>query len=134
HPEPGVPLILTRVAGLPDMPVYTYVLSKARAIPKNWFHVVLNERKIDWLNGGTNYKKVVTDAINEAAGHGFVTEFAGKSDFLKGQIFQEGRWDTSKLAQIHDPALFVQQLLQMGFPRDQSMQALLRKYIPMPDS
>jgi hypothetical protein len=132
NPEPCVPLILTQVAAIPDMPVYAYVLGKARAFPKNWFHVVLNERKIDWLNGGSNYKTVVTDAINEAAGHGFVTEFAGKSDFLKGQIFQEGRWNTSTLAMIKDPAQFVQQLLQMGFPRDQSMQALLRKYIPMP--
>jgi hypothetical protein len=132
NPEPCVPLILTQVAAIPDMPVYAYVLSKYRAFPKNWFHVVLNERKIDWLNNGANYKQVVTDAINEAAGHGFVTEFAGKSDFLKGQIFQEGRWNTNLLATITNPAQFVQQLLQMGFPRDQTMQALLRKYIPMP--
>ncbi|HXU82567.1 MAG TPA: DUF2330 domain-containing protein [Polyangia bacterium] len=134
NPEPCVPLILTQVAALPDMPVYAYVLGKARAFPKNWFHVVLNERKIDWIGNGSNYKKVVTDAINEAAGHGFVTEFAGKTDFLKSQIYQDGRYNTAALAQIHDPAQFVQALLQMGFPRDQSMQALLRKYIPMPDS
>jgi len=132
NPEPCVPLILTQVAAIPNMPVYAYVLSKARAFPKNWFHVTVNERKIDWLNSGSNYKQVVTDAINEAAGHGFVTEFAGKSDFLKNQIFQEGRWNTSQLAQIQDPVLFVQQLLQMGFPRDPTMQALLRKFIPMP--
>jgi MYXO-CTERM domain-containing protein len=134
NPDACVPLILTRVAALPDMPVYTYVLGKYRAFPKNWFHVVVNEKKIDWLNNGSNYRKLVTDAINEAAGHGFVTEFAGKSDFLKAQIFQEGRWNTAALAEIHDPAQFVQQLLQMGFPRDSSMQALLRQYIPMPES
>jgi hypothetical protein len=134
NPEPCVPLILTQVAAIPNMPVYAYVLSKARAVPKNWFHVVLNERKVDWLNNGSNYKQVVTDAINDAAGHGFVTEFAGKSEFLKGQVFQENRWNTSQLAQIHDPAIFIQQLLQMGFPRDQTMQALLRKFIPMPQA
>jgi hypothetical protein len=132
NPEPCVPLILTQVAAIPNMPVYAYVLGKNRAFPKNWFHVVVNERKIDWLSNGSNYKQVVTDAINEAAGHGFVTEFAGKSDFLKGQIFQEGRWNTTALQKVTDPAQFVQQLLQMGFPRDQSMQALLRKFIPMP--
>ena len=134
NPEPCVPLILTQVAAIPNMPVYAYVLSKVRAFPKNWFHVTVNERKIDWLNNGSNYKQVVTDAINEAAGHGFVTEFAGKSAFLKNQVFQEGRWNTATLVQIVDPAAFVQQLLQMGFPRDQTMQALLRKFIPMPQS
>jgi hypothetical protein len=134
NPEPCVPLILTQIAAIPDMPVYTYVLSKARAFPKNWFHVVINDRKIDWLSNGSNYKQVVTAAINEAAGHGFVTEFAGKSDFLKQQIYQEGRFNTAQLAQVQDPALFVQMLLQMGFPRDQSMQALLRQFIPMPQS
>jgi MYXO-CTERM domain-containing protein len=132
NPEPCVPLILTRVAAVPDMPVHTYVLAKTRAFPKNWFHVAINERKIDWLNNASNYAKVATDAINEAAGHGFITEFAGSTAFLSNSVYVAGRWNLDQLSTIKDPAAFVAQLLQMGFPRDTTMQALLRKYIPMP--
>jgi hypothetical protein len=134
YPEPCVPLILTRIAALPDMPVLTYVLAKGRAFPRNWFHVEVNEKKINWIDGGSNYKDVVTQAINEAAGHAFVTEFAGTSDTMKTTIYREGQFDLAKLRLISDPVAFVQALLQMGFPRDQTMQGLLRKYIPMPES
>src|SRR5439155_8382956 len=102
--EPCVPLILTRVAAKPDMPVQVYVLGSARAVPENWFHVVIDLAKINWLQFGSNYRQLVTDAINQAAGHGFVTEFAGASSLLKDAIWKAGQYDTSKLAGITDPA------------------------------
>jgi hypothetical protein len=74
----------------------------------------------------------VTDAINEAGGHGFVTEFAGSSAFMKDVIYPPGHYDTTKLAGITDPAMLISALLVGGYPRDASMQALLRKWIPMP--
>jgi MYXO-CTERM domain-containing protein len=134
YPEPCVPLILTRVAAVPNMPVLTYVLGNGRAFPKNWFHVQVNQKKINWLDGGSNYKDVVTAAINEAAGHGFVTEYAGPSATLKSALYREGQYNLAQLRLISDPAAFVQALLSMGFPRDATMQGLLRKYIPMPES
>jgi MYXO-CTERM domain-containing protein len=132
--EPCVPLILTRIAAQPDMPVQVYVLGAARAFPENWFHVVVDEAKINWLSRGSNYRQVVTAAIDEAAGHGFVTEFAGSSAILKGAVYGAGQFDTAKLAGITDPGVLVQTLLQMGYPRDATMQALLRKWIPMPEA
>lgn len=134
NPEACIPLILTQVAAIPDLPVRAYFLSSHRTFPRNWFHVAINERRIDWLNGASNYNQVVTQAVNEAAGHGFVTEFAGKSDLLRNSVYQEGRWNLTDLRAITDPVAFLQQLLSMGFPRDQTMQALLRKHIPMPQA
>jgi hypothetical protein len=130
--EPCVPLILTRIAAQPNMPVQVYVLGAARAFPSNWFHVIPDLAKINWLQYGTNYRQVVTDAIDQAAGHGFVTEFAGASTLLKDRIWAAGQYDTSMLSGITDPAALVQALLVGGYPRDGSMQALLRKWIPMP--
>jgi MYXO-CTERM domain-containing protein len=129
-----VPLILTRIAAQADMPVQVYVLGGARAFPENWFHVVVDEAKVDWLSGGSNYRQLVTAAIDEAAGHGFVTEFAGSSSIMKDVIYKDGRFDTNKLAGITEPAILIQTLLQNGYPRDATMQALLRKWIPMPES
>jgi uncharacterized protein (TIGR03382 family) len=132
--QPCVPLILTQIAATPDMPVRAYILGEARAIPTNWFHVELNQKKIDWLNYGSNYEQVVTQAVDEASGHGFVTEYAGATTNLKGALWSEDRYDLEKLAKITSPAQFVMELLNQGFPRDAQMQALLRKHIPMPES
>jgi len=61
-----------------------------------------------------------------------VTEFAGASSLLKGSVAKPGQYDTSTLSGITDPATLVQTLLQNGYPRDSTMQGLLRKWIPMP--
>jgi MYXO-CTERM domain-containing protein len=133
-PDPCVPLILTKIAAQIDMPVQVYVLADHRAVPSNWFSVTIDQAKINWFNFASNYRDVVTSAINEAAGHGFVTEFAGSSALMKDAIYRAGQYDTSKLAGITDPAVLIQTLLQMGYPRDATMKALLRKWIPMPAS
>jgi len=132
--DPCVPLILTRIAAQPNMPVQVYTLGSARAFPQNWFHVQVNPARINWLQFGSNYRQVVTDAIDQAAGHGFVTEFAGSSALMAQVIYKPGQYDTTKLAGITDPAVLVQTLLTDGYPRDGTMKALLRKWIPMPQS
>jgi len=130
--EACVPLILTRIAATPDMPVRIWMLGKARAVPTNWMHVVINEKKNDWFNFGSNYNDIVTQAINEASGRAFVTEFAGELENTDKMLYWENRFDLDALKEIEDPAKFVQQLLNQGFPRNALMQQLLRTHIPMP--
>jgi hypothetical protein len=132
--NPCVPLVLTQIAASPDMPVQLYLLSDARVVPSNWLHVTVNPKKIDWLNGGSNYPDLVTQAVNEASGRAFVTEYAGSSALLDDLIYRDGQYDLATLRAIDDPAAFVMALLNQGFPRDTTMQALLRKHIPMPES
>ncbi len=136
-----VPLILTRVAAAPDMPVRIFVLGSARAVPTNWMHVVINQKKIDWISGGgfgfgagsANYTEVVTRAVNEAAGRAFVTEYAGDSSVLAESLWREGQFDTDKLAKITDAPAFIDELMAQGFPRDGQVQNLIKTYIPRPD-
>ncbi len=132
--DPCVPLVLTQIAAVPDMPVRIWVLGEHRVIPTNWLHVVLNEKKIDWVNRGVNYNDVVTQAVDEAAGHGFVTEFAGSSERFRDRFWTEDRYDLTPFAEMTEPGQLVQELLWAGFPRDATMQAILRKYIPMPQT
>lgn len=132
EPNPCVPLVLTQVAASPDMPVQLYLASQKRVVPTNWLHVVLNEKKIDWLNGGSNYDDVVTQAVDEAAGHAFVTEYAGTSSILKNLMYSEGQFNLERLATLSSPADYIDELMNQGFPRDASVIALLRKHIPMP--
>jgi Uncharacterized protein conserved in bacteria (DUF2330) len=130
--EACIPLILTRIAAVPDMPIFAFILGKERAVPRNWFEVEVNQKKIDWFTSGSNYRQLVTQAIDDGAGHGFVTEYAGSSAFMKGVLYTPGRWNLDRLSAITDPAAMLQAIQVMGLPRDQTMLSILRKHIPLP--
>ena len=130
--EPCVPLILTRIAASPDMPIRIYVLGEHRAAPSNWMHVEVNEKKINWIQGGFNYASLLNLAIDEAAGHGFTTEYAGPSDIMASTLWWEGRFDLEGLLSVGNATDFLQQLLWQGFPRDSQLQGLIKKHIPKP--
>src|SRR5690606_29011689 len=116
-----VPLVLTQIAAVPDMPVQLFLLAEHRVVPTNWMHVVINQKKIDWLNFGSNYGDVVTQAVDEAAGHGFVTEYAGSSAILDNALYREGQFDLQAIAAIDDPSDMLDALLNQGLPRDAQM-------------
>jgi len=74
--EPCVPLRLTSIAASEDMTVVVTLAGPARAIPKNTLHAVVNQARLNWYAGAQNYGQVLAQAIDEAGGHAFVTEFA----------------------------------------------------------
>ncbi len=138
-----VPLKLTSIAAAPDMPVRTWVLAGARAVPMNFFHVTLNPKAYPWLDcgswwGGSGvdcakaYTDMVTEAANAANGHAFVTEYAGPSSIMSGVLFQPGQWNLSPLKGISDPSAYLDALMEQGFPRTSLMQEVIRKWIPKP--
>ena len=128
---PCLPLRLTKLAVQPDMPIVAWVLGDHRAIPKNFLHVILNDAVLDWMQPGTNYKTVVSKAVDQASGHAFVTEMAQKTADLKIP-FANKTWDPDKLAKIATPGAFLQAMLQEGYPRTTQLQQLIRKYVPKP--
>ncbi len=83
---PGIPIRPTAVAANDDMPILVFVLGRERAVPANYALVELNDALIDWLNPQRNYMAVVSAAVDEAGGQGFVTEYAGPSAVSTGQI------------------------------------------------
>ena len=146
--KPMIPIKLTAVATVANMPVQVWILGEHRAIPENYLHARINEARIDWFNsygfggfapidvsGSTgNYDQVVTEAINEAGGRAFVTDYAGPSRIMAGALYQEGRYDLERLRGLKNPADFADELLAQGFPRDSQIQALLRRYLPIPQA
>jgi Uncharacterized protein conserved in bacteria (DUF2330) len=132
EPDPCVPLVLTRVAATSDMPVVVYVLGSGRAVPKNWFHVEVNPRKIDWLRSGSNYNALATAAINEAAGHGFITEFAGATPT---GLSTPPAVNLNPLRVTTDPVTAIEfAFFAIPSAVPGTMLTLLRKYAPMPQS
>ncbi len=130
---PCIPLILTAIAATEDMPVYAWMLDDSRVVPKNFFNVGINWGKINWFDGGSNYIDVVTAAVSEAAGHGFVTEYAGPSDLMKEAVYWEGRFDqVENLAAYTHPRDFYNAFISSGLPSNTQTLAILQKYIPVP--
>ena len=76
-PAPTIPLRPTQVAADPDMGIIVYLLGAGRGIAENYHHVTVNEAAIRWERGGANYVDVVSQAVDEAGGQAFVTDFAG---------------------------------------------------------
>ena len=84
--DPCVPLRLTSIAAQDDMTVSVTLAGPGRAVPKNHFNVVVNPARLNWLSSppANNYAQVAAAAIDEAAGHAFVTEYAGHWSGLGG--------------------------------------------------
>ncbi len=140
-----VPLKLTSIAATADMPVRSWILASARAIPLNYFHAVLNQKAYPWLDcsggywwgGGEDpckgaYEKLVTDAADAANGHAFVTEYAGSTAPMAQALYVEGKLDLTKLAAVTEPMQFLSEMLNQGFPRSSLLQEVIRKWIPKP--
>lgn len=134
EPSPCLPIRLTQIAAKPDMPIVAWVLEKSRAIPKNFLHVTLNEAVVDWLGYGSNYKSVVSKAVDQGSGHAFTTEYAQKTTELqKNSVnFANPGWDTAKLKTLTDPAAFLSTMFQQGFSGTTVVRKLITKYIPKP--
>lgn len=132
--EPCVPIKLTAIATQPDLGVTVNLLDDARHVPENYLHVHVNEARINWLAGGSNYNDLITEAMNEAGGQGFATEFAGASSKMKDQFYVEGQYNTAALSSITDPVQFMNTLQGQGFTADSQLMNLFRKHLPMPQS
>ena len=113
--ETCFPLRLTRIAAVEDMDIRVFVLAENRAAPTNYKHVLVNPLKIDWLNRATNYKDVITQAVDAfmADGRAFVTEFAGASNVVNTAPIYNPSWDENDFIGL-DPLQAVQTLNQQG--------------------
>lgn len=114
---PMIPIVLTSVAADPDMGIAAWVLGDARAIPRNYYHTVLNDAAIDWVNAGSNYFEVLTRAVDESPGHhSFVTEYAGTTNVMLDVLDYSGRFgDTNYLATLTDAVEFINYLNYNGY-------------------
>ena len=132
---PMIPITLTSVGATPNMGVQVWVLGSARAIPRNYAHVTINDALLDWASGVTNYADVVTPAVAEAPGkHAFVTDYVGPSSLL---VLPANRFGVeSSLATQPTPEAFVAELFARQFDRGGNLPPpvvqLVVKQVPVP--
>lgn len=145
---PMIPIVLTSVAADPDMGVLVWVIGHSRAIPRNYFHTLINDALIDWSNSGANYVDVITRAVDEADGHhSFVTEYAGTSAIMTDLLDYPGRFGSlTDLAQTADAISYIEYLMNYGYatfsnqppffgPQFSSqIISILSRYLPIPSA
>jgi len=126
--KPCVPIKLTSIATVPDMPVTAYILGDRRARPSNYMHT---EPDLDdpgfWLSG-ESYVNAVSRAVDDAGGQAFVTDYAGETPTLSlsFESIDDLRTQT-------DPGLFLMRLQERGFNGDTQLLGILLRHIPPPE-
>lgn len=130
---PMIPIILTSVAATPNMGVQVWMLGAGRAIPRNYYHTVVNDAQVDWLTAGRNYNDVIIKAVGEAEGkHAFVTEYAGTAGVMRGILDRPNRFSAlPTLATTTETVAFVEKALSM-FSLNSQLTSLLARAVPLP--
>ncbi len=100
--EACIPLRLTRIAAVDDMDIRSFFLSDSRVVPSTYKHVLVNPLKLDWPSSASNYKSVITQAVDadQADGRAFVTEYAGPSDIVPTFGLFSDQWDSSLFEEL----------------------------------
>ncbi|HET6284619.1 MAG TPA: DUF2330 domain-containing protein, partial [Polyangia bacterium] len=131
---PMIPIVLTSVAAQPHMGIQVWMLGASRAIPRNYYHTVINDQQINWFTSGANYNDVIINAVGEATGkHSFVTEYAGASKILQKVLNPPGRFGAeAQLASQPDAVAFVEYVLSHGFTLTSQVVTILGRSIPFP--
>lgn len=100
--EACIPIRLTRIAAVDDMDIRSFFLSDDRVVPSTYKHVLVNPLKLDWANLASNYKSVITQAVDAdmANGRAFVTEYAGPSSIVPTGGLHSDLWDAAPFANL----------------------------------
>ena len=134
--EPCVPLRLTAIAALDDMDVTVYLLGPSRAVPTNYYEVELDWARMDWLQPllGSDYRQVVSAAVDEAGGRAFVTQYAGASSIMSGKLWRSGQYDLTAMRAARDQYEFLAAFDAQHFTLTGQVIAVLARWIPEPDA
>src|SRR5262249_11177200 len=129
---PCVPLRLTAIAALADLQVNLWVLGESRAVPQNYLELTVNEARLDWLNGVTNYADLVKKAADEATGNAFIAEYGGTARIMDKQLWPNTRIDLDILRGATTPPEFLIQVVAQGLTQYAQTLGILETFIPEP--
>ena len=128
-PEPCIPIRLTRIATVPDMPIRAYFLADRRARPMNFMLTDVDENDLRLYTGQLRYDSAVSEAVDDAGGHAFVTDYSGDVPELFG--LELPRLDD--LREVTDRSQFLQRLRERGFQGDSRLLSVLTRHMEPPE-
>jgi hypothetical protein len=125
--QPCVPLRLTAIATVPDMPITAYFLADAPAVPTNYSLAEPTFDEAELWTGERGYVSYVSDLVDTLGGRAFVTDYAGTvpSVYLELPSIDHLRAATT-------PREVVQQLVGLGYQGDAQLLSILQRVLPPP--
>ncbi len=79
--DPMIPLRLTAVAAMPNMPIFTWFFAEDQVVPSNYAHMEIETREITFATfGGNDYTRLMQQRADAFEGQAFITEFAQPTD------------------------------------------------------
>lgn len=127
YAEPCIPIELTAIATVDDMPITAYFVADHDMAASNY---VMTEVDLDQPNlwtGTLQYTDAVSRAVDDAGGHAFVRDYEGTVPSLYLTLPS-----VSDLATTSDPKAFFQSLLSRGYRGDSQLLAIFQTYLPPP--
>lgn len=126
--EACIPIRLTRIAAVDDMPIRAYFLASTAMRSTNYTMLTPDLTDDEGLFLGTrSYESVVTNAVDDAGGHAFVTDYLGTTPTLSLEIAS-----VEDLRTTTDIRAFLTGLQSRGFTGDSQLLSLLGRFIPPP--
>jgi hypothetical protein len=124
-----LPIRLTRVATVPDLPIAAYFLARAPAVPTNYSLIeVPADDPLLW-SGRRTWASRVTPAVDGAGGQAFVMDYAGPTPAI-----QIALPSIDDLATASDPAAFFDALIARGYPMDTQLTSIAERHVGSSDS
>lgn len=126
--EPCIPIRLTAIATVADLPVTVYFLADRRVRPFDYLLVSADLDSVAMWLGRETYAQMVTRVVDDVGGHAFVTDFAGAPPLLEIELPSIDDLETEL-----DPVAFLIALRERGFGGDSQLLAILERHLLPPE-
>ena len=126
-PAPSIPIQLTSVAAVEDMPLTVYMMGDRRGVPLSYLHVVLHPVAWDHFSVGDPLDDVIAEAVDEAGGRAFVTLYSGTNPSIASF-----RADATALSKMDAYDWFVTNT-RNGWGTQDEFLDVVRQTVPIPD-
>lgn len=130
--EACLPLELTAIAAVDDMPVRVWFLADGRVVPLGWLEVELNDaRTHGFTYGSLDWNALVGEAADEVGGRAFFTDFAGSACPLIPYL-DSGRQCPDAFRDLETAQEVMDELARQGFRSSATLLEVLEANVAPP--
>lgn len=127
--QPCVPMRLTAIATVPDMPITAYFAAGRLATPNNYVRLEPSYAEPRLWSDSSYFDTYVSNAIDDAGGRAWITDYAGSMPAIALALPA-----VDDLRTVTDPGQFVQMLQGRGFSGDSQLLGILMRFLPPPET
>ena len=123
--EACLPIRLTAIATVDDMPIRAFFLGRQRVVPFNYSTAAVDTSDLNlYLGRGRSYGARVSEAVDALGGQAFVTDYAGRTPAI--QLELESVLDLADSTSASD---FLRALRSRGYSGDRRLLDIFQRYI-----